>query len=501
MKAMGLNPYLPYWENVPDGEPHVFGERIYIFGSHDRAGGSAFCVEDYACWSAPTDDLGNWRYEGIIYGKMQDPINGAPYSGEIPPYDNAFAGQGPHLLYAPDVARGPDGRYYLYYSLDFTNIISVAVCDTPAGKYEFLAYVTRPDGSRPNVGRWFDPAILSEESGNYLYYGFCPPARFPGMEELEIPGGMAVRLADDMHTIVSEPVCTARGCDTAEGTDYAEHPFFEASSIRHYGEWYYLVYSSLQGHELCYGMSENPEGPFSYRGVLHSNGDIGYRGNRKATNYMGNNHGGLVKIGEEYYIFGHRHTHGTSFSRQGVAERIEMQEDGAFLQAEQTSCGLNGGPLPAKRLYPSYIACHLTERDREKVGKVVMTGPEGGELILPETMPYITEEECGETEKGIRPYVCNMQAGAVCGFKYLEFAGDEQSIMLQVRGKGKMEACLDLPEGDSIGETEFSSEGWAWSRIAIHGICGVHGLYFRVAEGKCDFTAFEVRGTAAGSGL
>lgn len=106
MKAIGLNPYLPYWENVPDGEPHVFGERIYIFGSHDRAGGSAFCVEDYACWSAPTDDLGNWRYEGIIYGKMQDPINGAPYSGEIPPYDNAFAGQEPHLLYAPDVARG-----------------------------------------------------------------------------------------------------------------------------------------------------------------------------------------------------------------------------------------------------------------------------------------------------------------------------------------------------------------------------------------------------------
>lgn len=25
MKTFGLNPYLPYWENVPDGEPHVFG--------------------------------------------------------------------------------------------------------------------------------------------------------------------------------------------------------------------------------------------------------------------------------------------------------------------------------------------------------------------------------------------------------------------------------------------------------------------------------------------
>ena len=37
--------------------------------------------------------------------------------------------ENPHLLYAPDVAKGPDGRYYLYYSLDFTNVISVAVSD------------------------------------------------------------------------------------------------------------------------------------------------------------------------------------------------------------------------------------------------------------------------------------------------------------------------------------------------------------------------------------
>lgn len=34
------NPYLPSWEYVPDGEPHVFGDRLYIFGSHDRFGGT-----------------------------------------------------------------------------------------------------------------------------------------------------------------------------------------------------------------------------------------------------------------------------------------------------------------------------------------------------------------------------------------------------------------------------------------------------------------------------
>ena len=269
MKTLGLNPYLPYWENVPDGEPHVFGNRVYIFGSHDKQDGNAFCEEDYVGWSAPVDDPGDWRYEGVIYKKEQDPINGAAYDKVIPKYDNTMdAEETMHNLYAPDVAQGPDGRYYLYYALDFVNVISVAVCDTPVGKYEFLGYVTREDGSIPNIGRWFDPAILSEESGNYLYYGFSPSFRFPGMETLEIPGAMMVKLADDMHTIISEPVCVANGYDTAEGTDYEEHPFFEASSIRKFGEWYYFVYSSQQMHELCYGMAKTPEGPFEISDIM-----------------------------------------------------------------------------------------------------------------------------------------------------------------------------------------------------------------------------------------
>ena len=43
------NPYLPLNEYIPDGEPHVFGDRIYVFGSHDREGGTTFCELDYAC--------------------------------------------------------------------------------------------------------------------------------------------------------------------------------------------------------------------------------------------------------------------------------------------------------------------------------------------------------------------------------------------------------------------------------------------------------------------
>ena len=46
------------------------------------------------------------------------------------------------------------------------------------------------------------------------------------------------------------------------------------------------------------------------------------------------------------------------------------------------------GALPASGQYSSYIACHLTEGDREKVGQVIMAGP--GEAVpeLPEEMPH-----------------------------------------------------------------------------------------------------------------
>ena len=110
-RKQAFNPYLPSWEYIPDGEPHVFGDRVYVYGSHDRFNGFAYCLNDYVCYSAPADDLGNWRYEGVIYEKTSDPVNR----------------DGSMCLYAPDAVRGADGRYYLYYVLDKVPFVSVAV--------------------------------------------------------------------------------------------------------------------------------------------------------------------------------------------------------------------------------------------------------------------------------------------------------------------------------------------------------------------------------------
>lgn len=122
MKTQAFNPFLPSYEYIPDAEPYVFGNRVYIYGSHDRFNGEDFCMNDYVCWSAPVDDLGAWKKEGVIYRSVQDPMNG----------------DGSQHLFAPDVQIGEDGRYYLFYCLHRSPTVSVAVCDEPAGNINFM---------------------------------------------------------------------------------------------------------------------------------------------------------------------------------------------------------------------------------------------------------------------------------------------------------------------------------------------------------------------------
>lgn len=65
MKQQAVNPYLPLDEYVPAGEPRVFEDRLYIFGSHDRSHGRKFCMNDYVGWFAPCNNLAD-RTETII---------------------------------------------------------------------------------------------------------------------------------------------------------------------------------------------------------------------------------------------------------------------------------------------------------------------------------------------------------------------------------------------------------------------------------------------------
>ncbi|MDQ0253213.1 hypothetical protein J2S74_000585 [Evansella vedderi] len=468
MEKQGLNPFLPSWEYIPDAEPYVFNGRVYIYGSHDRFNGHVFCLNDYVCWSAPVDNLADWRYEGVIYRKTDDPLNHA----------------GNMCLYAPDITVGPDGRYYLYYVLDKVSVVSVAVCDTPAGKFEFYGYVHYSDGTR--LGErdgdqpQFDPGLLTEGDRTYLYTGFCAAG------DKSRKGAMATVLGPDMLTILEEPVFIAPSEPYSAGSGFEGHEFFEAPSMRKVGDTYYLIYSSIVMHELCYASSKHPTQGFEYKGVIVSNNDLhidSYKPADKPMFYGGNNHGSIIEINGKWYIFYHRHTNGSSFSRQGCIERIEILEDGTIPQVEMTSCGPNGGPLVGRGEYPAYLACNLFCKD-----EAVYTG----ELWMDSQFPKITQDgKDGDEETG---YISNMKDSATAGFKYFDCQGIKK-VKIKVRGycSGAFEVKTSW-NGEALAKipVDFTN---VWTEYASDIVIpdGVQALYFTyTGNGTASLASFSL---------
>lgn len=475
MKRQVFNPYLPSYEYVPDGEPHVFGKRVYIYGSHDRFNGNAFCVRNYVCWSAPVDDLTDWKFEGEIYRKEQD---------------RYLSDAKDRRLFAPDVQKGPDGRYYLYYAFDFSGVIGVAVCDTPAGKYEYYGNVHYEDGTvlgtREDDYFQYDPGVLTDADGTvYLYTGFRPEGnmakRFSLMRPTA-PGCMVTVLDKDMVTVVTGPNVFIPAGKEAVGTDFEGHGFFEAASIRRVGDEYYFLYSSENGHELCYATSASPCGGFRYRGVVISNGDIGLDGRISPLNYTGTNHGGIEKIGNQWYVFYHRQTNGNPYSRQGCAEKIQLLGDGSIQQTELTSCGLNDGPLQGKGCYNAGIACNLMSKNG--------AAPYEANTQISAEHPFITQDG----EEGKEQYITNMQDGAIAGYKYFQLK-QLKKIGVQFRGNGTGSFLVKTSlDGSAEAEIAVSPcEDWTMQYQDVQFPDGTTGLWFVYqGSGSVDFKKFEL---------
>ncbi|MBQ8514327.1 MAG: family 43 glycosylhydrolase [Ruminococcus sp.] len=485
MKKQVYNPFLPLNVCIPDGEPHVFGDRVYLYGSHDKEGGETFCMLDYVVYSAPIDDLTDWRCEGTIYCASQDPD-----------YPNR------KYMYAPDVVQGKDGRYYLYYCMSgafgvggYFGPISVAVCDTPAGKYEFLGHVRYPDGRPMLKYVCFDPGVINDNGVIRIYYGtqydyeqkegwqqdesiIQEEMKMFGKSREEIlgtegsvMGPCMVVVEDDMLTVKEEPRHIIP-YDT-RGTSFEEHPFFEASSMRKMGETYYFVYSSKQNHELCYATSKYPDRDFVFGGTLVSNGDVGMNGREEKDrlNMTGTTHGSIENIGGQWYVFYHRLTHKSDYSRQACAEKITVNPDGSIRQAEITSCGLNDGALPAKGTYPAGIACVITNGHM----------PHGCNSIYTDHFPNVTH-------RGEDRFIGEISDGTLIGYRYFDFRQAEKlSVLLRSTGHGVLTASDEMG-GQAVSAFEITPAGeWTKLEAALNMEDGVHPLYlFYTGSGELE---------------
>ena len=421
--ALAINPYLPEWEHIPDGEPYVFEdpkhpgkERIYIYGSHDTSK-TSYCGPDLTVWSAPVEDLTDWRCDGVIF----------EYS----------SGTKKDTMYAPDVAvvNESDGSktYYLYPN-DQTTKRNSMVCKSksPIGPFEPINLNSDTDPSSTGV-MGFDPAVFVDDDGRvYGYWGFHKAS----MAELD-PATMAT--VKPGTSIIDDAFLDYEDDDQIR--------FFEASSMRKINDKYIFIYSrKTQDGEfglgkstatLAYLYSDNPLGPWTYGGtIIDARGrNTDSEGNTFAALAATNTHGSLAQVNGQWYIFYHRSINNDGgYSRQGMAEPVDITftEDGKvkISEAEVTSEGMEMNGLDPFKLYSAGISCYTT----------------GGSYI-----------QATWDKNDIGGAVSNNKNGAIVGYKYFNFTnfceGKKDCLNLRINytgtgNDGIIKVRLDSPYTD-----------------------------------------------------
>lgn len=495
--SFSINPFLPPDAYIPDGEPRVFGDRVYVYGSHDLSGvKGGMCAGDYVCYSAPLADLTDWRHDGVIYRRSQDPFADRMTDGDR-------MGLKSHL-FAPDVIE-LDGRYYLYYGVGVERSgIALAVADSPTGPFSYVGRVRYPEddrpagwvddidgiddgdrafgAGRPAIGRRgismkgypYDPALLVHDGRLFLYYGlgYC------SVVELDM---------SDKRTVVKNPATGLYATEIFRGTPWdllsgmlfgrgPKVQFVNGPSIREIDGRFVLSYYAMgrgRFNAMYHAVAAGPRGPFVPVGPLVSLGNARFEDQTEPTDRVGNTHGGMFEAGGTWYQIYHRHT---KDGRQACATQLSRRPDGTFEHAEHTSQGFSVDALPADRRWPAHMACHLTD----KRGRGRSRGP-----VVAERAHLRAPDRRDAANEGIVSVVSGLADGSVVGFKYFDFADDRSvpltvAIELNSDSAGAVEVRVDDPaRGPVLATIRVTATGGRWSpfEARLKPISGKHAVY------------------------
>ena len=348
LSVSAQNPYLPLWEHLPDGEPRVFEDpdhpgkyRAYIIGSHDITY-SGYCGNDIRMWSAPVEDLSQWKDEGPIFSWYVD--------GQ---WDTMFA---PDLVETTDRKTGKK-TYWLYpHSRGWRRVPMVCKGDRPNGP--FTPVNLTKDGRQCLPGSLidFDPSVFIENITDkkdpdydkgfraYVFYGFQHSTAC----ELDQNTMYSMRPGTKLHDYFIPASARYGVVRDPEGTTYpalykGQNPgdfnFFEASSIRQVGNKYVMVFSGYSGPDyglgstnsaLRYAFGDSPLGPWRSGGVLvDSRGVVENEdgSHLMTTNAAHNTHGSLQQINGQWYVFYHRPPRGFGNARQAMVAPVKITWD------------------------------------------------------------------------------------------------------------------------------------------------------------------------------
>lgn len=242
-----LNMPLIQTKYTADPAPVVVNDTIYLYTTHDEDNAEGFLMRDWLLYTST--DMVNWRDCGAVASlkdfKWYDGDNGA------------WAEQVVHR----------NGKWYMYCPIHGHGI-GVLVADSPYGPFK------DPIG-KPLVWQkehWYDidPTVWVDDDGQaYMYWGN--------------PEIYAVRLNEDMISYSGDIIRLPKI------KDYQEGPWF----YKHNGKYYLAFASTCCPEGIGYAMSDNPLGPWEYKGHIMDH-----------TPQTRGNHPGIIEYHGKWYCFG-----------------------------------------------------------------------------------------------------------------------------------------------------------------------------------------------------
>ena len=304
-----------------DPTARVFNNRVYLYPSHDIVPPAGqrkdwFCMEDYHVFSS--ENLVDWTDHGMILSQTTVP----------------WGKEDAYSMWAPDCVS-KNGKYYFYFpnapqqGRGFA--IGVATADKPEGPYTCL--------DKPIEGvTGIDPCVLIDDDGSaYIYWsgmGIRGAQLKANMTEVEGP-------LTEMVPPANAPA-GAKGMKVAgkamEGLPdgFKEGPF----AFKRNGH-YYLTFPWVRGSKknganptetLAYAMSDNPLGPWQFKGIImaeHANG-------------CWTNHHSIVEYKGQWYLFYHHNDYSPSDDkrRSVCIDQIGFNTDGTIQEVKPTLRGV-----------------------------------------------------------------------------------------------------------------------------------------------------------------
>ena len=292
----------PIVRNMYSADPsaRVFGNRVYVFPSHDilatpgKGRVAWFCMEDYHVFSSA--NLTDWTDHGMIVTQNKVPwVRPDSYS-----------------MWAPDCIYR-NGKYYFYFPTSpkdtlthgkgFT--IGVAIANKPEGPYT-------PEPTPLKGVRGIDPNVFIDKDGQaYLYWS---------------AGNIyGAKLKDNMTELASE-VFTLKELPTK---GLKEGPYmFERNGI------YYVTFPHVENkiERLEYATSDNPLGPFKMTGVIMDESPSG----------CWTNHHSVIQFKNQWYLFYHDRDYSPNFdkARSVRADSLSFNADGTIQKVIPTLRGI-----------------------------------------------------------------------------------------------------------------------------------------------------------------